>query len=215
MEATRPGAWSGGAIDSIADARDALAEGWSHGTSSFADFPFINHIDPDLGGPSLGWFAGDVAFTSNVPGQDDNFFAVKVTGRLDIAAEGTYHLGFNSDDGVALRIPGRAWKSIVADATGYAAIVGDELRNDVLTDWSFTAGAIDLPEGCHAFEAVMFDHVGGAFFELIGRGVSDRGIPDPTWRLLRAGGARAPAPITGLQLVPIIGQPPRPRPPGR
>ena len=48
----------------------------------------------------------------------------------------------------------------------------------------------------------MFERDRGAFFELIGRGVSARGIADPNWRLLRTGGAKIPATIQGLQLVP-------------
>jgi len=47
----------------------------------------------------------------------------------------------------------------------------------------------------------MFEHDGGSYFELFGRGVSDRGIPDPTWRLLRTAGAKFPVDMTGLQLV--------------
>ena len=132
-----------------------------------------------------------------------NDFAVKVTGLLDIHAAGTYHIGFNSDDGVSLRIQGRSWDSIAEDVTGNAAIVGDELKNDSVTGWSFTAGQITLPAGCHSFEAVMFERGGGAFFELLGRGVSDQGVADPSWHLLRVGGAKAAAPTGGLQLVPL------------
>ena len=89
----------------------------------------------------------------------------------------------------------------MADGTGKAAIAGDELVNDAISANTFTAGQITLTKGCHAFEAAMFEHDGGSYFELFGRGVSDRGIPDPTWRLLRAGGAQYPADVTGLQLV--------------
>jgi len=123
---------------------------------------------------------------------------------LDIPADGTYQIGFNSDDGASLRIPGRTWNSIVADATGNAAIAGDELINDSLTGRSLTAGEIALPAGCHPFEAVMFERTGGAFFELIGRGVSDKGIPDRVWRLLTLGGAGLTQDPGGLQLVPPV-----------
>ena len=203
MVATRPGAWSGGLVDSLADARAALAQGQSNGTNTSRAYSYVNHIDPDVGGPSMGSFTGDLGFPNHVPGVDDNDFAVKVTGLLDIPAAGTYQIGFNSDDGVSLRIQGRSWDSIVEDATGNAAIAGDELKNDSLTAWSFTAGRITLPAGCHSFEAVMFERGGGAFFELLGRGVSDQGVADPSWHLLRVGGAKAAAPTGGLQLVPL------------
>jgi len=204
MEATEPGVWSGGAIDSLADALAALAQGQSNGTNSVASYPSVNHIDPDVGGPALGSFPGDVAFPNHTPGRDDDDFAVKVTGLLDIPADGTYQIGFNSDDGASLRISGRTWNSIVADATGNAAIAGDELINDSLTGRSLTAGEIALPAGCHPFEAVMFERTGGAFFELIGRGVSDKGIPDRVWRLLTLGGAGLTQDPGGLQLVPPV-----------
>lgn len=50
---------------------------------------------------------------------------------------------------------------------------------------------------------------------LVAATVSDRGIADPTWHLVRSGGARAPASVTGLQLVPLIEGPGPSRPPGR
>ncbi len=204
MEASRPGAWSGGLVDSLADARAALSQGRSSGTNTSSSYMFVNHIDPDLGGPFMGIFPDDVSFPNNVPGTDDNDFAVKVTGLLDIPADGTYQIGFNSDDGASLRIPGQLWSSIVEDAANNAVISGDELKSDSLTAWSFTIGEITLTAGCHSFEAVMFERGGGAFFELIGRGVSDKGLADPGWHLLRVGGAQTPSPAQGLQLVPLM-----------
>jgi len=203
MVATRPAAWSGGLIDSLADAHSALSQGQSNGTNTSLAYTHVNHIDPDNGGPSLGSFAGDLDFPNHTPGVDENDFAVKVTGQLDIPLGGTYQIGFNSDDGASLRISRRLWGSIVEDATGNAVIVGDELKNDSVTGRSFTAGEITLPAGCYSFEAVMFERGGGAFFELLGRGVSNQGLADPSWHLLRVGGARLTTPTEGLQLVPL------------
>ncbi|MBN1509468.1 MAG: hypothetical protein JW955_21655 [Sedimentisphaerales bacterium] len=198
--ATRPGAWSGGAIDSLADARAALASTGS--TTRSVQSQFVNHVDPDTFDAGSGMFGGEMPFPNGVVGKDDDDFAVKVTGLLDIPADGVYQIGFNSDDGASLRITGKSWQSIVADATGMAVITGDELINDAISASTFTAGQITLAKGCHAFEAVMFERSGGSHFELFGRGVSDRGIPDPTWHLLRAGGAEYPADVLGLPLVP-------------
>jgi hypothetical protein len=188
----------GTAIDSLADAIAVLSTGRSAGVRC----TLVNHGDRDMGGPDLGLFPRDTAFPNDAPGRDENDFAVRVTGLLDIPAGGTYQIGFNSDDGASLRIIERSWKSIVADGTGHAVITGDILANDAVTPWSLTAGEIDLPAGCHEFEAVMFERAGGAFFELIGRGVSDEGVADPSWHLLKVGGARSPAPLPGLALVP-------------
>ena len=102
---------------------------------------------------------------------------------------------------MSLRINGQTWTGIVEDATGNAVIRGDELVNDSITGWSFTVGEIDLPAGCHPFEAIMFEAYGGAFFELLGRGVSPSGVPDPAWHLLKVDGAQFPIQVKGLQLV--------------
>ncbi len=196
MLATKPGTWSGGLIDSIADARAALGR-----TSQSVKCEVINHADPDTIGAGSGTFPGDIAFPNDVVGTDDDDFAVKVTGLLDIPVDGVYQIGFNSDDGASLRITGKSWQSIVADGTGKAVIVGDELINDAVSGSTFTVGQIALTKGCHAFEAVMFERSGSSLFELLGRGVSDRGIPDPTWHLLCTGGASTSVDVRGLQLV--------------
>jgi len=201
MVATRPGNWSGGPIDSIADARAALMEGQANRSARSAALLSVNHADPDLGEPNSGLFPADAVFPNGVTRKDDDDFAVKVAGLLDIPADGVYQIGFNSDDGASLRITGKAWQSIVADGTGKAVIAGDELVNDVLSGNTFTAGQIALTKGCHAFEAVIFERSGGSYLELFGRGISDRGIPDPAWHLLRTTGAQFPTDVAGLKLV--------------
>jgi hypothetical protein len=201
MIATRPGSWSGGAIDSLAKAKAVLAAGGVAGTNRSANYAFVNHSDPDAGGADQGLFPGDLAFPNDRAGLEDDDFAVKVTGQLDIPTSGIYQIGFNSDDGASLRIVGQVWESIVADGTGQALISGDELASDAITPSSFTVGQIALTAGCHAFEAVMFQHSGSSYFELLGRGVSDRGIPDPTWHLLRTGGSRSSVNVQGPMLV--------------
>lgn len=199
MLATKPESWSGGAIQSLADAKAALASA-SRKTPS-VKCSFVNHVDPDTFNADWGWFPGELPFPNDVVGKDDDDFAVQVTGQLDIPADGVYQIGFDSDDGASLRITGETWQSIVADGTGKAVIAGDELVNDLISGGTFTAGQMALTAGCHAFEAVMFERSGGCHFVLFGRGVSDWGIPDPAWHLLRAGGATAPADVRGLQLV--------------
>ncbi len=205
MVATPPKAWAGGLIDSLADAKAALAA-LQH-TSRSGKYAFVSHIDPDTAGSDAGMFPAGVAFPNDVVGKDDDDFAVKVTGQLDIRADGVYQIGFNSDDGASLRITGKTWQSIVADGTGGAQISGDELINDAISGNTLTAGQISLKAGCHAFEAVMFERAGGSYFELLGRGVSNKGIADPTWHLLRSGGAQSSAQVAGLKLVWPAGMP--------
>ncbi len=196
---------------------------WNHGDASFRaaaalnvggtwyaaklKYAFVSHIDPDTAGSDAGMFPADVAFPNDVAGKDDDDFAVKVTGQLDIRADGVYQIGFNSDDGASLRITGNTWQSIVADGTGGAQISGDELINDAISGNTLTAGQISLKAGCHAFEAVMFERAGGSYFELLGRGVSNKGIADPTWHLLRSGDAQSSAQVAGLKLVWPAGMP--------
>jgi hypothetical protein len=170
-------------------------------------YQFVNHVDPDTLDGGSGTFPDDTAFPNDNTRKDDNDFAVKVTGLLDIPADGIYQIGFNSDDGASLKITGKTWQLVVANGTGKAVLAGDELIADVVSGNTFTAGQITLTKGCHAFEAVMFEHDGGSYFELFGRGVSDRGLPDPTWRLLRTGGAKYPVDVTGLPLVNAAGTP--------
>jgi hypothetical protein len=206
MAASLPGAW--GEIDSVQDAMEVVAEGEAFGTNSIRGCVVVNHSDPEDGAadPDLsGSFGADLVFPNDRPGDDDDF-AVMVEGLLDIPAAGTYQIGFNSDDGAGFQIFGHQWKSIVpgSDATAViAGDVGDWLITDALTGWSWTAGEIEFPApGCYEFRAIMFERGGGSFFELFGRGISpESGKPDPTWRLLRAGGAGMMRDSDGLQLV--------------
>jgi hypothetical protein len=203
VTATEPGAWSKGQILNRKDAQDALAEGDALWTNFYGYYDFVNHSDPDDGvadPDDAGFLKGDLVFANDRAG-DDNDFAVEVTGQLDIPVGSTYQFGFNSDDGGSLQIHGQTWTSIVTDATGNAVIVGDQLINDSLTGWSFTAGEIYLSPGCYEFTALMFERGGGSFFELFGRGVSATGRPDPAWHLLTTGGAGTRLDANGLELV--------------
>ncbi len=101
--------------------------------------------------------------------------------RIPADQAGDWTFGVNSDDGFR----------------------SDELINDSITGRSFTVAEIELPAGCHPFEAIMFEGYGGAFFELLGRGVSLSGVPGPAWHLLKVGGDQFPAQVKGLQLVPV------------
>ncbi len=202
MTATQPGRW--GQIARLIDAQDALAQGEANQSNVHQAYQAVNHTDPDTA-TEAGSFGGDEAFPNDTAGTDDDDFAIRVEGLIDIPQTGWYDLGFNSDDGAALTIPGQTWHSKVVDTTGgTATISGDKLSNDILTGWSFTAGRIYLTAGHHAFEAIMFERGGGAFFELFGRGVVN-GVPDPQWHLLvRDGAGFFEDQSDGLRLVPQV-----------
>ena len=83
--------------------------------------------------------------------------------------DGTYDLGFNSDDGAKMRIVGQDWNSILPGSNGDAVIDGEWLTTDALTGSSYTAGEIDLAAGFYKLEVVMFERGGGAGLEVFGR----------------------------------------------
>ncbi len=201
MTATQPGHW--GQIPRLTDAQDALAQGEADQSNVHQLYEAVNHVDPDAAGQA-GSFGGDEAFPNNTAGTDDDDFAIRVEGFIEIPQTGWYDLGFNSDDGAALKIPQQTWHSKVDTTGGTATISGDTLSNDILTGWSFAAGRIYLPAGQHAFEAIMFERGGGAFFELFGRGVVGD-VPDPRWHLLvRDGAGFYEDAADGLRLVPEV-----------
>lgn len=209
MTASPPDGWSGEpvhpgdpSIGGLNDATLALVECMTAvpPTCSTGMYAAVNHNDPGFGGP--GMLGGDVPFPNDQPDVDDDNFGVLVSGVLEIPMDGTYHIGFNSDDGAKLQIVGHAWNSIVANDTGSAVIDGEWLVTDVPTGWSMTAGEIDLPAGQHEFNLMYFEIGGGAFLEMFGRSALAAGLPDAPWHLLTVGGADIMVDHDGLQLIP-------------
>ena len=194
---TKPGAYSAGAIVDLANAQAALAEGATNNTNVEGQYSVTDLTDPAF--PNDGAFPGGTPFPNDTP-NDDNDFAIRVEGVIEIKQGGKYQLGFNSDDGGALKVAGITWDTIVADGTGTAVINGEWLENDALTGRSFTAGEAYLSAGSHAFEVIMFERGGAANLEVFARGLSSCGGWDPIWRLLTVDGPRCVQDIDGLQL---------------
>lgn len=169
IEGTKPGDYAPGSRD---EALLAIVQGRTAGTNSTAVAEVVNHSDPDDGGNlNAGAFPNDIAFPNDAPGADDNDFATLVTGALHIPDDGTWFLGFNSDDGGALQIMGQSWTGVVADATGNAVIDADWLKTDAWTGWSYTVGEIELAAGDYDFNFVSYEGGGGAFVEVFGSDV--------------------------------------------
>jgi len=127
----------------------------------------INFNDPGAGGP--GRIDGDVSFAI-ATAVDDNDFASTYTGNLVIPTTGTYHIGFQGDDGGYLRIPGQTFTSLVENATGVSVIdeAGARIIADIPTGNSSTVGEITLAAGSYPIEAGFFERGGGAYFEVFG-----------------------------------------------
>jgi hypothetical protein len=89
-------------LNTVADAR-ALVRGdiARAGPAVRADFTLINFFDPENG--FGGHFAAGEPFPGNTP-DDDQAFAVRVRGWVDIPQPGVYTFGVNSDDGFRMRI---------------------------------------------------------------------------------------------------------------
>jgi len=128
----------------------------------------VNHNDPDTGGS--GAFGGDLPFPNDADGGQDDF-ATMATGYLVIPQDGTYYIGFNSDDGMALQIEGGVWEAVMPGSPGNAKIDPNDpswLMTDAWTGWSYTVGQITLTAGEYPFTAVSYEGGGGAYMELFG-----------------------------------------------
>ena len=127
----------------------------------------INFNDPGFGGP--GRFDGDVSFAI-ATAADDNDFGCIYTGNLVIPTDGTYHIGFQGDDGGYLRIPGQTFTSLVENETGSSVIdeAGARIAADIPTGNSNTVGEITLTAGSYPIEVGFFERGGGAYFEVFG-----------------------------------------------
>jgi len=127
----------------------------------------VNHNDPDTGGS--GMFGGDLAFPNDAPGGQDDFATI-ATGYLVIPADGTYYIGYNSDDGMALQIEGGVWEAVVDTAAGGIIDPLDPswMVTDAWTGNSRTVGRITLTAGSYPFTAVSYEGGGGAHMEMFG-----------------------------------------------
>ena len=128
---------------------------------------FINFNDPQSGGP--GRIPGDIPFPNDTPA-DDNDFLIEFSGTLVIPENGTYHIGFQGDDGSFLRIPGQEFTSLIENATNNSVIDegGARIICDFPTGNSSTVGEITLAAGNYPVEGQFFERGGGAYLEVFG-----------------------------------------------
>lgn len=120
------------------------------------NYDFLHVGDPDTNG-------GVQAFPKDVPGVDDNDFALIATATLVVPQTGTYLLGFNSDDGAYLKLDGQTFLEITQNNTEASYIAGDTVTCDCLTGDSGTLATVTLAQGTYPIEVGMFERGGGAF----------------------------------------------------
>lgn len=115
----------------------------SGGIASYASIvPFIDFADPETG-PG-GRFTYDLPFPGNTPG-DDDFFAMRNTGYLQIVIPGIYTFGTSSDDETRLRIDfGSGHTDVIADGVEHA-------------ESEFFGTANFVSAGNHAFQFTYFE----------------------------------------------------------
>lgn len=153
----------------------------SEGTPTAYDRLHIG--DPNTNG-------GTLPFPKNT-GADDNDFAMRVKGNLVVPTTGTYIVGFNSDDGAYIKIPGQKFTEVLPGSAGDQGAIGpdDTLTCDCLTGNANTFAKITLAAGTYPFEAGMFERGGGAYLTV--RGGSDGEIPASLFPPLAKGAAGA------------------------
>lgn len=184
VEYSAPG---GSGLNSIANAEAELA-----GASTVSNVPRIQYRDPQAGG---GGSICSLPFPQDTPADDEDF-AIRATAQLAIPADGTYHIGFQGDDGGYLQIEGQTWDGgIIENDEGSPVVNGDRIEFDANTGNSRTVGAITLTAGTYTIRTLFWERGGGAYHWVFG------GLEGNPRVALRADGATAVAFADGLPLV--------------
>jgi PA14 domain len=155
----------------------------------------INATDPELAG-GVGSVPGDVPFVGNTAA-DDNYIIHVYKGRLVVTNTTTYTLVFRTDDGGAMRLPGKTWTTV--HGTGVVDIRSpDTLYRERGT--GELRGVLTLTAGQHDIELLAYEESGGASHEFYAApGNHDADSDTPAWRL--AGQPVRSLPVPGIKLV--------------
>lgn len=126
------------------------------------NYDLMNIGDPTTNG-------GVLPFPKNTALDDDDF-ALRGTAKLVVPANGTYVIGFNSDDGAYVKINGQSFTELLVNGTGLSTIdeTGAVVTCDCLTGDSNTQAVITLTQGTYDIEVGMFDRGGGGFLAVKG-----------------------------------------------
>jgi len=123
---------------------DSLIAGNNIANETTVIAPVVNFLD--TGGD--GNYGNNALFPNNTP-NDDNDFAIHVTGTITIPTAGLWTFGINGDDGGRVRIDG-------------ADVIVDDTRHGAQDRF----GSVTLTAGTHALDMVFFENGGGAESEL-------------------------------------------------
>ncbi len=130
-----------GPVANLANAQ-SLRDGTASGIETVSLHASLNFSD-NLEVPGL--FPGDLLF----PGEVTDHFIVHATGKFVLPEGGLWGLGFHSDDGGQL----------IIDGTEIIEFDGTRGRNS-------TMRTLNLTEGEHTLEILMFERIGGAALEV-------------------------------------------------
>ncbi len=157
----------GSALNNIAEAEaDLAATG-----QTVSNVPKVQYADPQAAGGTKGCY---LPFPNDTEADDDDF-AMRATAQLVIPVAGTYHFGFQGDDGGYLQIEGQTWDSIVSTTGAAGVINGDRIDFNALTGDSRTVGAITLNAGTYTIRTLFWERGGGGFHWVFG------GPPSTPW----------------------------------
>jgi hypothetical protein len=154
--------------------------------------PTVDFRDPDNTWPVYG---NGPSFPEGVADIDDDGFALRAKGTLEIPADGTYWIGFHATYSASLKIAGQKWKRLIR-INPKASLDGETLQSIDQNDWShYALGEIELKAGQYPIEALTAQDAGRAGFIIV---AGPAGEPQT---VLKAGAARVIEDVGGLQLV--------------
>lgn len=202
----------------------AAAEGWLDSTGAGAasvvtlhGVPQINYNDPGNGGP--GSILNDRPIPTNTPADnssntDDNYYATRMTGVLVVEKEGTYAIGFQSDDGMYFEFTGPnapVFTRLTANATGTAdpvdaavitansdGVEGARFQVDGGTGNSRSIAEVHLTPGAYPIKSVWYEGTGSSYCEIFASPSPAYGRPLSL--LVMNGASAAIADVDGLKL---------------
>jgi hypothetical protein len=184
------GVWvrDAGNVDNIRVAVNRIVAGAGTVIVTNKGISVINACDPDAGSPDSILFPNNRPYFANIPGVAENHWSAYYRGRIVIppGEGGLYTFGVHSDDGFALRIPGRSWSSV--HGLGWLDYGDTDLETITFeygTGDSNTRGIINLPAGAHDIEFFTYNGTGGQHHELYAaKGAFPNDADTTSWRLV-------------------------------
>ena len=184
--------------DALGDWATALADLAATGGGA-KTYDVLNVGDPDSN-------AGVLPFPKDTVGVGDDNFALKANANLVVPKDGTYVLGFNSDDGAYLKLAGQTLLEIQQNNTGLSVIGPvDTVTCDCPTGDSGTTVTVALKQGTIPIEVASFEGGGGAY--LTARGALLPSLPVNTSDIPPLAKGAAGSTVTTVAALPLTSDP--------